>query len=215
MGRFSDEWYETRVPHTRRDLRTAGVARRAIAGSGFQRTAHGYHRRADPDQLTTPTQRIVDAPSDLRRRLHRRVGCGVRARREHTRPDSGSLRDGTGLDGSGAESGGLRRQRSALGVPDLLQVESALAIEYDGASWSTGRRYEHRDRDQHREENAREERLERAGLVVVRADKSDLVQHRRALADRLRAARADGLARDRSRDRWTLDEPEHWFGLPA
>ncbi len=33
--------------------------------------------------------------------------------------------------------------------------------------------------NQHREDNAREERLERAGLVVVRADKADLVQHRR------------------------------------
>ena len=102
-----------------------------------------------------------------------------------------------------------------LGVPDLLQVESALAIEYDGASWSTGRRYGHRDRNQHREDNAREERLERAGLVVVRVDKADLVQHRMAMVDRLRAAQVDGLSRDRSRDRWTLEEPAHWVGLPA
>jgi hypothetical protein len=42
-----------------------------------------------------------------------------------------------------------------------------------------------------------------------------VAQHRRALADRLRAAQADGLGRDQSRDRWTLEEPAHWTGLPA
>jgi hypothetical protein len=63
--------------------------------------------------------------------------------------------------------------------------------------------------------NAREERLERAGLIVVRVEKSDLTKHRVRLAERIRSARADGLRRDRSRDRWTLDEPDDWFGLPA
>ena len=100
-------------------------------------------------------------------------------------------------------------------MPNLLQPESALVIEYDGAGWSSGRQHGHRDRDQHREDNQREERLERAGLVVVRVDKADVTQHRTALAARLRAAQADGLGRDRSRDRWTLEEPAHWIGLPA
>lgn len=101
-----------------------------------------------------------------------------------------------------------------LGVPDLLDA-AGLVLEYDGARWRSDRARGHRDREQHREDNAREERLERAGLVVVRAEKSDLTQHRRQLAERVLAAYADGLARDRSRDRWTLDEPDDWFGLPA
>ena len=102
-----------------------------------------------------------------------------------------------------------------LGVPDLLDAEAGLVLEYDGARWSSGRANGHRDREQHREDNVREERLERAGLIVVRADSSDLVRHRTALAGRLRAARTDGLARDRTRDRWTLTEPSTWVGLPA
>lgn len=101
-----------------------------------------------------------------------------------------------------------------LGIPDLLDVEAALAVEYDGARWRN-QDAGHRDREQHRADNVREERLERAGLVVVRVEKSDLTRHRSPLAERLRQARADGLRRDRSRDRWTLVEPEHWIGLPA
>ena len=73
----------------------------------------------------------------------------------------------------------------------------------------------HRDRRQHREDNEREERLERAGLVVVRVEKADLTTYRSRLAQRLVAARADGERRVRSRDRWTVDEPEGWFGRPA
>lgn len=102
-----------------------------------------------------------------------------------------------------------------LGIPDLLDADAGLAIEYDGASWRAERSYGHRDRRQHREDNIREERLERAGLIVVRVDKVDLIQHRTELAARLGAAQAEGLSRNRGRDRWTLDEPEGWFGLPA
>lgn len=102
-----------------------------------------------------------------------------------------------------------------LGIPDLLDVDAGLALEYDGESWQAERSAGHRDRRQHREDNDREERLERAGLVLVRVEKADLTTYRNRLAARLAAARADGLHRDRSRDRWTLDEPEGWFGLPA
>lgn len=104
---------------------------------------------------------------------------------------------------------------NVLGVPDLLDAEAALAIEYDGARWRSDRVAGHRDREQHREDNAREERLERAGLIVVRAEKRDLTAHRTKLAQRILSARQDGLRRDRTRDRWTLDEPDDWFGLPA
>lgn len=107
------------------------------------------------------------------------------------------------------------RAGNLLGIPDLLDAEAALAIEYDGAQWRSERSKGHRDREQHREDNAREERLERAGLVVVRAEMRDLTRHRGRLADRIRSAYADGLQRDRARDRWTLDEPDDWYGLPA
>ncbi len=102
-----------------------------------------------------------------------------------------------------------------LGIPDLLDVEAGLVLEYDGATWRTERSAGHRDVAQHREDNEREERLERAGLVVVRVDKADLTRYRGRLALRLGSARADGLHRDRTRDRWTLDEPAGWFGQPV
>ena len=102
-----------------------------------------------------------------------------------------------------------------LGIPDLLDVEAGLVLEYDGATWRTERSAGHRDLAQHREDNEREERLERAGLVVVRVAKADLTSYRDRLALRLSAARVDGLRRDRTRDRWTVDEPEGWFGQPA
>jgi hypothetical protein len=335
VSRFSEEWYETRVPRTRQDLRSSGVGRRAIAGPGFEPTSRGYHRRADPEGRSTPTQRIVDAlplvpeggfvagwaaayvhgvnaldgldhhtldplpvpivlPPGLRRRDTATVSYRQSSRRARGElvndiPVTSIWRTIVDLAGLAPDlteavvavdaflaarlvtrelldrtiartppgRRGIRQARAAiglarpgvpstwetrlrilavtelgwtdlepnravfdptgqlLGVPDLLQVESALAIEYDGASWTSARRHGHRDRDQHREDNAREERLERAGLVVVRVDKADVAQHRRALADRLRAAQADGLGRDRSRDRWTLEEPAHWIGLPA
>ncbi|BAK36239.1 hypothetical protein MLP_32250 [Microlunatus phosphovorus NM-1] len=99
-----------------------------------------------------------------------------------------------------------------LGIPDLLDVDAGLALEYDGGTWRSDRAEGHRDRDQHREDNAREERLERAGLIVVRAEKRDLTTYRRQLIGRIATARADGLRRDRTRDRWTLDEPSDWYG---
>lgn len=101
-----------------------------------------------------------------------------------------------------------------LGVPDLLDAEAGVALDYDGARWR-GSDTGHRDRVQHRADNAREERLERAGLIVVRAEKADLTSYRSALVERLRQARADGMERDRTRDRWTIEEAEHWMGLPA
>lgn len=102
-----------------------------------------------------------------------------------------------------------------LGIPDLLDAAAGLVLEYDGASWRSDRRHGHRDRAQHREDNAREERLERAGLVVVRVEKADLTDFRRQLADRILAGHEDGVRRDRSRDRWTVDEPSGWYGFPA
>ncbi len=93
-----------------------------------------------------------------------------------------------------------------LGIPDLLDVEAGLALEYDGDSWTDRARPKgHRDHDQHREDNAREEQFERTRLIVVRAGRADLGRHRAQLRFRLREARVDGLARDRTRDRWQLE----------
>jgi hypothetical protein len=94
-----------------------------------------------------------------------------------------------------------------VGIPDLLDQEAGLALEYDGASWTAAaRRNGHRDVDQHRDDNVREELLERTGLFVTRVDKVDLAQQRARLLRRLAAARGHGLGRDRFRDRWRLEK---------
>jgi hypothetical protein len=86
-----------------------------------------------------------------------------------------------------------------VAIPDLLDAEAGLVLEYDGSG--------HREREQHNADNAREEALERLGLVVVRADSLDY-RHRRAhLVARLRDGRRRGMARDRGKDRWTLTPP--------
>jgi hypothetical protein len=88
-----------------------------------------------------------------------------------------------------------------LGVADLFDPEAGLVTEFDGQ--------EHRRRRQHRADNLREEELEAANLVVCRVDSIDL-RFRTALAERLRARHAQGLRRDPSRDRWTLEQPAWW-----
>lgn len=88
-----------------------------------------------------------------------------------------------------------------LGIPDLLDPEAALALEFDGQ--------DHRKRRQHQSDNLREEGLELTNLTVCRVDSLDLRQPA-ALRARLRARRAQALARDRSRDRWTLEQPDWW-----
>ena len=83
-----------------------------------------------------------------------------------------------------------------LGMGDLLEPESALLAEYDGAG--------HRELGRHVADNAREEWLEDAGLVVVRASAPDVWPTNRARTVlRLHTARRRGLRRDRARDRWT------------
>jgi hypothetical protein len=90
-----------------------------------------------------------------------------------------------------------------LGYPDLLDPEAALAIEYDGAH--------HRQLDQHTADNLREERFERAGIRVIRCSVLDL-RNRAATVRRFQRERASQLARDRSRETWTLQPPPWWQG---
>jgi hypothetical protein len=89
-----------------------------------------------------------------------------------------------------------------LGMPDLFDPDAGLVTEYDGE--------QHRERRQHRDDNLREERLESANLVVLRADAMDLGSDRRSLVRRLWDGYRRGSQRDRTRDRWTLDQPPWW-----
>ncbi len=84
-----------------------------------------------------------------------------------------------------------------LGMGDLLDAESGLLSEYDGAG--------HRDEVQHALDNAREEGFEDAGLVVVRFGNLDLVRHRTRAKQRLLA----GHARARSA------RQRDWLWLPG
>jgi hypothetical protein len=88
------------------------------------------------------------------------------------------------------------RDGRLLGMGDLLDPESALLAEYDGEG--------HRAIGRHVADNAREEWLEDAGLVVVRASAPDVwPTNRGRTVLRLHTARRRGLARNRARDRWT------------
>jgi hypothetical protein len=89
-----------------------------------------------------------------------------------------------------------------LGIADLLDQDAGLVTEFDGS--------EHRDARRHRDDNDREELFEDANLVVVRAGSLDMKRYERRLIDRLRSGHTRGMARDRSKDRWTLVEPDWW-----
>lgn len=91
-----------------------------------------------------------------------------------------------------------------VAMPDVFDEEAGVALEYDGASWDAERADGHLDPAQHREDNVREEAMERLGAIVVRVGSADVGPHRRQTAYRFRQARLDGLARDRGRDRWIL-----------
>lgn len=81
-----------------------------------------------------------------------------------------------------------------IGRSDLLGLDAAMVGEYDGDG--------HRTLARHTADNDREEGFERLNLTVVRATSVDLWPRRPRLVARLQAGWRDGLARDRSRDRW-------------
>jgi len=86
-----------------------------------------------------------------------------------------------------------------LGVVDLIDPETGLVIETDGAH--------HREAAAHAADNVREEALERAGLVVVRVSALDL-RDRPALVRRLLGAQRH--ARAGTRRAWHLEPPGWW-----
>lgn len=90
-----------------------------------------------------------------------------------------------------------------LGVADLFDPESGLVAEFDGD--------QHRDPEQHRLDNIREEKFESANLVVVRSDKIDIRRARQQLVGRLLDGYRRGRSRNRAQDTWTLAQPEWWL----
>jgi len=102
-----------------------------------------------------------------------------------------------------------------LGIPDLLDREAGLVLEYDGESWQDSERPDgHLDPEQHREDNEREEWFERNGLLVLRATRSDLARHRPGLISRMGAARAEGLLLGPARWTWRV-APERYAIPPG
>lgn len=89
-----------------------------------------------------------------------------------------------------------------LGIADLFDPDSGLVAEFDGD--------QHRNTDQHRKDNIREEKFESANLVVVRSDKTDVRRYRRQLVGRLQDGYRRGQLRDRRQDTWTLRQPSWW-----
>lgn len=89
-----------------------------------------------------------------------------------------------------------------LGFPDTLDPESGTALEYDSD--------DHRELAYHTDDNGREEWFEEHGLIVCRVTRLNLSRTRDTLVVRMQRARLRGLARDRRRDRWTLEPPPGW-----
>ena len=92
-----------------------------------------------------------------------------------------------------------------LGRPDLLDDEAGVAVEYDGAH--------HRSPDQHRADNAREHRLEQAGLIVIRFDNQDTLRTQARTLAVMQEARQRGLRRDRRHDGWSRSNVPWWFDV--
>jgi len=92
-----------------------------------------------------------------------------------------------------------------LGVADLIDPETGLVIESDGSG--------HRELSRHTDDNVREEKFERAGLVVCRVTSLDHAD-RWATVGRINRAWIDAAkARHRL---WTLEQPDWWASwLPA
>ena len=83
-----------------------------------------------------------------------------------------------------------------LAEVDLLGAEAGLVGEYDG--------WHHASAERRAADSQRQEAMEAAGLLTIRLTAPDLTRHRRRSIYRLRRLHGQGLARDRSRDRWAV-----------
>ncbi len=97
-------------------------------------------------------------------------------------------------------------QGRLLGYPDLLDVESGLVAEYDGA--------EHRRAARHSADVGREARFRAHGLEVTRITGPDLLAPGLVRA-RLLEARSRARWESESQRRWTTQLPPGWESVPA
>ncbi len=91
-----------------------------------------------------------------------------------------------------------------VGVPDLLDPDTGLAAEYDGAL--------HRGRERHRVDNTRRERFVEAGLEPVTVVAGDSLPE---VVRRLRAAHRRAAARPVAGRRWMVASEDRSAGIPA
>lgn len=87
-----------------------------------------------------------------------------------------------------------------LGIVDLLNPETGLVLETDGAH--------HLVESTYAADNHRQAGLERVGLTVLRISRSDHRDNART-AGRIRAA-YEHLRREPRRSRWTIEKPQWW-----
>ena len=92
-----------------------------------------------------------------------------------------------------------------LGFPDLLDEEAGLIGEYDGQ--------DHRTRDRHRRDVAREERYRGCGLEYFTVVAGDL-SNEHLVVDRMLAARGRARFLPPSQRRWTRTPPPWWRPPP-
>jgi hypothetical protein len=96
-------------------------------------------------------------------------------------------------------------QGRLLGYPDLLDVESGLVAEYDGA--------DHRRAARHSADVGREARFRAHGLEVTRITGPDLLVPGR-VRDRLLEARSRARWEPEATRRWTTEPPAGWEPVP-
>jgi hypothetical protein len=95
----------------------------------------------------------------------------------------------------------FNRSGRLLGVPDLFDPVAGLVGEYDGA--------DHKDRDRHRADVAREDDLRAHGLEYFTVVGGDLLERGLVAARMLRARRRARFAPEPDRQ-WTLTPPPWW-----
>lgn len=88
-----------------------------------------------------------------------------------------------------------------LGIADLIDPETGLVVESDGAA--------HRKSERRTSDNVRDDGMADANLTVLRVTAQDLGDAA-ALDRRLRRGHRRARTRDVRRDRWTLVEPPWW-----
>lgn len=93
-----------------------------------------------------------------------------------------------------------------LGYPDLLDLESGLVVEYDGA--------DHRGATRHSRDVAREDVFRQHGLEVCHVTGPDLARPR-SVTDRLLGARSRARWLAPADRTWTIEHPAGWDNGPS